>query len=111
LIRGLVIGALKQALARGSHRSTSTNARAAINLLAGKYAHRNAAPANWEYSDSLSARRFWKNHQEAFLDIPPSADARPHEAIKQDIGNAPEIDYAPLVPRARDTRNLYYLNT
>ena len=97
LIRGLVIGALKQALARESHRSTSTNARAAINLLAGKYAHRNAAPANWDIHNSPSAPGdFGQNHQEAFLNIPPSADARPHEAIKQDIGNAPEIDYAPL---------------
>ena len=34
LVRGLVVGALKQALAEKSHRSADTNARAAIDVLA-----------------------------------------------------------------------------
>ena len=49
LVRGLVVGALKQALAEKSHRSADTNARAAIDVLArGNGAqYRAPAPANW----------------------------------------------------------------
>ena len=64
LIRGLVVGALKQALAQESHRSADSNARTAIDLLAretrapawrGASAYRAPPPANWELARSPAA--------------------------------------------------------
>ena len=54
LIRGLVVGALKQALAEKSHRSANTNARAAIDALARSNGaqYRPPSSANWDISRS-----------------------------------------------------------
>ena len=95
LVRGLVVGALKQALAEKSNRSASSNARAAIDMLA-RYdgpreapAYRAPAPANWDMRQSpFAPAGFAETSQAAFHTGAP--DARVHEAP----ANAP--DDAPL---------------
>ncbi|MBG0800563.1 DNA mismatch repair endonuclease MutL [Methylocystis sp. H4A] len=82
LVRGLVVGALKQALAEKSHRSADTNARAAIDALArGNGApYRAPAPANWSLSRSPYAPAGFEDQpQAAFEAGAPMADARAHE--------------------------------
>ncbi|MGD9540151.1 DNA mismatch repair endonuclease MutL [Methylocystis sp.] len=83
LVRGLVVGALKQALAEKSGRSANTNARAAIDALAGANGMRYRAPppANWSVSRSPYAPSgFEETPQAAFDAGPPMADARAHDA-------------------------------
>ncbi len=66
LVRGLVIGALKQTLAGALHRATPTNGAAALDLLA----RRNFAPhgpANWD----------WRRSPAAPANYPTSGDAAP----------------------------------
>ncbi|MFO1104316.1 MAG: DNA mismatch repair endonuclease MutL [Methylocystis sp.] len=83
LVRGLVVGALKQALAEKSGRSANTNARAAIDaLMRGNGARYSAPPpANWSVARSPYAPSgFEETPQAAFDAGPPLADARAHEA-------------------------------
>ncbi|ULO22700.1 DNA mismatch repair endonuclease MutL [Methylocystis sp. SB2] len=87
LVRGLVVGALKQALAEKSHRSADTNARAAIDVLArGNGAqYRAPAPANWSLPRSPYAPAgFEESAQAAFEAGAPMADARAHDAPAQE---------------------------
>lgn len=92
LVRGLVVGALKQALAEKSHRAADSNARAAIDMLARAGAPRFEAsyrappPANWDIRRSPSAPAgFAEGPQAAFDAGAPAADARVHEAPPQDL--------------------------
>ena len=88
-IRGLVVGALKQALAEKSHRSANTNARAALDALARSNGaqYRPPSSANWDISRSPYAPSgFGESPQAAFEAGAPMADARAHEAP------APEAD-------------------
>ncbi|MEF3366314.1 DNA mismatch repair endonuclease MutL [Methylocystis sp. 9N] len=83
LIRGLVVGALKQALDEKSHRSADTSARAAIEaLMRGNSARHHAPPqANWEVARSPYAPSgFAESPQAAFDAGAPMADASAHEA-------------------------------
>ena len=87
LIRGLVVGALKQALAEKSHRSANTNARVAIDALARSNGaqYRPPSSANWDISRSPYAPSgFAESPQAAFDAGAPMADARAHEAPAQD---------------------------
>jgi DNA mismatch repair protein MutL len=82
LVRGLVVGALKQALAEKSHRSADTNARAAIDVLArGDGApYRAPPPANWSLSRSPYAPAGFEDQPQAAFDAgAPMADSRPHD--------------------------------
>ncbi len=82
LVRGLVVGALKQALAEKSRRSADTNARAAIDALTRGNGGRYSAPppANWSVSRSPYAPAGFEDQPQAVFDAgPPMADARPHE--------------------------------
>ncbi|WP_363350056.1 DNA mismatch repair endonuclease MutL [Methylocystis echinoides] len=88
LVRGLVVGALKQALAEKSHRSATSGAQAAIDMLtrsgaaSGFAAFRSPAPANWDVARSPYAPAgFAETRQQAFPTGAPSADARPHEGF------------------------------
>jgi len=88
-VRGLVVGALKQALAEKSHRSASTNARAAIDLLARsgapRHQYRAPPPANWDIRHSPAAPAgFAESPQAAFDTGAPAADVRVHEAPLQE---------------------------
>jgi DNA mismatch repair protein MutL len=87
LVRGLVVGALKQALGQHSHRSADTNARAAIDLLARhggsrrETPYRASAPANWDVARSpFAPPGFAEAPQAAFDTGAPMADARGHAA-------------------------------
>jgi len=87
LVRGLVVGALKQALAEKSRRSADTSARAAIEaLMRGNGApYRATSPANWDIARSPYAPAgFEESPQAAFDSGAPMADARAHEAPAQD---------------------------
>ena len=87
LVRGLVVGALKQALAEKSHRSANTNARTAIDMLT-RYngpriesPYRAPPPANWDVARSpFAPAGFAETRQQvAFATGAPGADARAHE--------------------------------
>jgi DNA mismatch repair protein MutL len=87
LVRGLVVGALKQALAEKSHRSADTNTRAAIDVLArGNGApYRAPAPANWSLPRSPYAPAGLEDQPQAAFDAgAPMADARAHETPAQE---------------------------
>ncbi|MCC3245505.1 DNA mismatch repair endonuclease MutL [Methylocystis sp. WRRC1] len=90
LVRGLVVGALKQALAEKSHRSADT-ARAAVETFARANAARHDAPwrapppANWDIRHSPHAPSGFAESPQAAFDVgAPAADARVHEAPAQD---------------------------
>ena len=86
LIRGLVIGALKQSLASALHRATPSLAAAAVEHFvqrpqAGLFS-RPAPLANWDWRASPSANpdvTGLSDGEQAVYDAPPAADARPHE--------------------------------
>jgi DNA mismatch repair protein MutL len=93
LVRGLVVGALKEALAAASHRSSDTSARAALDILsarANNYAVASPVRRNdWRPAPALDwdARRspnappgFAESAQAAFVTGAPAADARANEA-------------------------------
>jgi DNA mismatch repair protein MutL len=90
LLRGLVIGALKQTLASALHRATPSHAPAAmqrfsqVSLLA-----RQAQDWNWRASPA--APDGWAESVQNHYDAAPAADARAHEATA-----APEDLAAPL---------------
>jgi DNA mismatch repair protein MutL len=87
LVRGLVVGALKQALGDKSRRSADTNARAAIDALASANGVRYRAPppANWNLSRSPYAPAgFEETPQAAFDAGAPMADSRAHDSPAQE---------------------------
>lgn len=109
LVRGLVVGALKQALAEKSHRSSSSSARAAIDMLsrsaaasgpASSSAWRAPPPANWDLRQSPAAPSGFSERAQAVFDVgAPVADARPHEmaSLSEDQSfDAAPPDSAPL---------------
>ena len=90
LVRGLVVGALKQALTEKSHRSSSSSARAAIDMLSRSASAssfpapgsgwRAPQPANWDLRLSPAAPGGFAGRGQAAFDVgAPAADARPHE--------------------------------
>jgi DNA mismatch repair protein MutL len=94
LVRGLVVGALKQALSEKSHRSANTNARAAIDMLSRYDGPRSAPPrhapppANWSVAQSPYAPQgFAEAPQSAFHTGAPMA--RAHEAPAETLDDAP----------------------
>ncbi len=84
LVRGLVVGALKQALAEKSGRSANTHAQSALDLLARRNAPGLAAPygapapANWNLARSPYAPPGFEETQAAFATGAPMADAGAH---------------------------------
>lgn len=91
LVRGLVVGALKEALAGGSHRSADSTARTALDIMArsggGASSYRAPAPADWSVARSPYAPQgFAEAAQAAFDAGPPMADARAHD-ITHDIAH------------------------
>ncbi|MEK8094404.1 DNA mismatch repair endonuclease MutL [Methylocystis sp. IM3] len=90
LVRGLVVGALKQALGEKSHRSATSGASAALDMLAraaparGFSPFRASAPANWDVARSPYAPEgFAETRQQTFPTGAPMADARAHEGFAQ----------------------------
>lgn len=82
LVRGLVVGALKQTLEGAGHRATPSNGAAALDLLArrpsgGEASWSSPRPANWTPESSVAYPGFAAGAQASFAGIAPSADARP----------------------------------
>jgi DNA mismatch repair protein MutL len=96
LVRGLVVGALKQTLAGAGHRSSDSNAQKALQMIGARSfapeARRPAAAANWDWRSSPSApQRLEESPQAQLLQTLPAADAR-----AQETPAAPEAVEAPL---------------
>ncbi len=92
LIRGLVIGALRQALASALHRATPSLAAAAVEQFVQRPQQglflRHAAPLNWDWRASPAASLDGRaapdltglsDGEQALYDAAPAADARAHE--------------------------------
>jgi DNA mismatch repair protein MutL len=104
LIRGLVIGSLKQSLASALHRATPSLAAAAVEQFVqrpqpGLFA-RPSTPANWDWQNSpsldidgraLAAGPGLSDAEQALYQASPAADARAH----QQAAEAEDLD-APL---------------
>jgi len=107
-VRGLIVGALKQALAEKSHRSSTSSARAALDMLsrsagaasssARSSAWRAPPPANWDLRQSPAAPTGFSERPQTTFDMgAPAADARPHELAMDGEGQADLApDNAPL---------------
>ncbi len=95
LVRGLVVGALKQRLGETSHRSANSNARAALDIFArNASAYRAPAPADWDVARSPYAPPgFAETPQAAFETGAPQA--RMYDAPVAATLDAPATD-APL---------------
>ncbi len=102
LVRGLVVGALKQALGAASHRSADTPARAALDILAARASNyalpSHARRSDWRPAPTLDwdARRspnapsgFAESAQAVFITDAPMADARANESDAAAQANAP----------------------
>src|SRR5208283_1848533 len=84
LVRGLVVGALKQALAAALHRGADTPARGALNILSARRDFRPSPAADWDYRQSPNApamfaprpSRAEETAAAPYLHAPPAADAR-----------------------------------
>ncbi len=83
LVRGLLIGALKQTLAEGARRATSEGGAQAAEIFA-RRTFANAPPrGGWDWRGSPAApanRGFAEQGQAAFESAPPMADMRTHES-------------------------------
>ncbi len=111
LVRGLVIGALKQALASALHRGADAPVRKAFGDLSVRREFRPAPPADWDYRQSpkapamfASPSRFEEAAQAPYLHAPPQADAR--AAIEP--ARAPDLD-APLGAARAQLHETYIL--
>ncbi|MCX7898881.1 MAG: DNA mismatch repair endonuclease MutL [Methylocystis sp.] len=96
LVRGLVVGALKQRLAETSHRSARSNARAALDMLARGNGARNAPPpwggppAHWDVARSPYAPSgFAETPQAAFDTGTPQARVFETPAAQEARNDAP----------------------
>jgi DNA mismatch repair protein MutL len=84
LVRGLVIGALKEALANARHRASSEVGRTALRILSQTVGNRAPQPTyDWRRSPAAPAHAvdgFAEQEQRAFVIDSPGADARAHAA-------------------------------
>ncbi len=90
LVRGLIVGALKQTLAGALHRTSTTSATRTLDTLlrrnfGGPSAYQAPPPANWDWRQSPAAPGFGESQQGAFghqtsfvHETAPAADARAH---------------------------------
>jgi DNA mismatch repair protein MutL len=102
LVRGLIIGALKESLGKAGHRSADTPTRAALDMLAAR-ANNYALPTykgdnlrrsalDWDTRRSPNAPPgFAENAQASFVTGAPAADARVNETDPTE-----HVDAAPL---------------
>jgi DNA mismatch repair protein MutL len=94
LVRGLVIGALRQSLAEALHRATPTTAAAAAQKFAqaAPALYRAPPPQNWDWRASPAASSLLA--QDGFAEAEPAADARAHAAPAQEIDLAAPLGAA-----------------
>jgi DNA mismatch repair protein MutL len=105
LVRGLVVGALKQALVEKSHRSSSASARTAIDMLSrsarpgSSSGYVASPPANWDVRRSPAAPAGFSDRGQAGFDVgAPSVDARPHETALSVDEPWPGVEAAEAAP-------------
>jgi DNA mismatch repair protein MutL len=96
LVRGLIVGALKQTLTAAMHRATTTGGERTIDAFARRSFdapnYRPYTPGNWDWRASPAAPGFADNEQASFAhEHAPAADVRAHTAAA-----APETLDAPL---------------
>ncbi len=83
LVRGLIVGALKQTLAAALHRASTTGGTRTLDTLArrnvspGKYPA--PPPAHWDWRASPAAPTGFGENAQASFAPPPAADTRAHE--------------------------------
>jgi DNA mismatch repair protein MutL len=110
LVRGLVVGALKQALASALHRGADAPARKALDLLSLRRDARPSPSVNWDYRHSPNAPAMFaprptgvqEGSEAPFLHAPPQADAR------ASAEPAPDLD-APLGAARAQLHETYIL--
>jgi DNA mismatch repair protein MutL len=101
LVRGLIVGALKQTLQGARHRATPNNGAAALELIARRGFERGAparpAPsANWDWRQSPAYPGFSEPAQQGFGDFSSPADARAADARAHAQPPSPADIDAPL---------------
>jgi DNA mismatch repair protein MutL len=95
LVRGLVVGALKEAIAQAGHRAATTGGARTLSALRPVLPHRSTQPARWNglARDWQAPQGFHEEPQAAFateLSVDARADAAPPEpdAVAQPLGAA-----------------------
>ncbi len=85
LVRGLIIGALKQTLAEAMHRASTTGGARTIETMARSWQRPASQNAQWNWRASPAAPGFGEQAQASFVaDVaPPQADMRAHETLPQ----------------------------
>ena len=84
LVRGLIIGALKQTLAEAMHRASSTGGTKTLETMARSWQRPAPQNANWDWRASPAAPTsgFGEAAQASFVgDLAPGADMRAHETM------------------------------
>jgi len=84
LVRGLVVGALKQALASALYRGADASSRKALDLLSARREFRPSPPADWDWRQSPNAPAMFappssgaeESPERPYLHAPPAANAR-----------------------------------
>ena len=111
LVRGLVVGALKQALASALHRGADAPARKAFDSLSARREFRPSSSTNWDYRQSPSAPAMFappagleETAQASYLHAPPQADVR--AAVEP--ARTPDLD-APLGAARAQLHETYIL--
>jgi len=102
LVRGLVVGAIKQRLAEALHRATSTGGTATILAMRPPPPRSSAPAAGWDWRDSPAAPRFAEAPQTAFAEFAPSSPAPAAAPAERDLA-------APLGAARAQVHNTYIL--
>jgi DNA mismatch repair protein MutL len=85
LVRGLVVGAIKQRLAEARHRSATTGGTATILAMRPPQAYRTTPPAGWDWRASPAAPRLAEPAQASFAALAPSGLAYGAPAAEHDL--------------------------
>ncbi len=86
LVRGLVVGAVKQQLSEALHRATTTGGTATILSLRPPPAFRPATPSSdWDWRASPAAPGFAEPAQQRFAEFAPAAPASAALAVERDL--------------------------
>jgi DNA mismatch repair protein MutL len=74
LVRGLVVGGIKQRLSEALHRASTTGGTATVLAMRPQQPYRNASPAGgWDWRASLAAPRLVEPEQQGFAEFAPAA--------------------------------------
>ncbi len=85
LVRGLVVGAIKQRLSEALHRAASTGGTATILAMRAPLAFRPAPSARWDWRASPAAPRLYDEAQASFAELAVSAPTPAAPANERDL--------------------------